>query len=66
MSTGISWVRDGNKKKERDIEIEADSTEPFMDTEMIREKIDLDSYADYIKTINSGKFWAEVAIRDRE
>jgi len=37
-----------------------------MDTEMIREKIDLDSYADYIKTINSGKFWAEVAIRDRE
>ena len=37
-----------------------------MDTEMIREKIDLDSYADYIKMINSGKFWAEVAIRDRE
>jgi len=37
-----------------------------MDTEMIREKIDLDSYADYIKMINSEKFWAEVAIRDRE
>lgn len=33
---------------------------------MIREKIDLDSYADYIKMINSGKFWGEVAIRDRE
>jgi len=33
---------------------------------MIREKIDLDSYADYIKMINSGRFWAEVAIRDRE
>lgn len=47
-----------------DLEQEADNTEPFLETETLGEKIDLDGYAWYYNKINSDEFWEEAIKKD--
>lgn len=49
-----------------ELELMADTTEPFIDADYIREKLDLAGYAEYYKALLSDKVWDDVNRIDEE
>lgn len=54
------------RKTGKELEEIADKTEPFLETEELREEIDLDGYAWFHNLISREDTWAEVERQDQE
>ena len=55
-----------NDKTGKDLEIVADNTEPFKETENLKEPIDLDGYAKYHAIIGNENFLKVVMEKDKK
>ena len=54
------------KKTGKELEEIADQTEPFLETEKLREKIELDDFAWYYSKVNSDETWKRVEEKDKD